>query len=455
MLYHFGDFELDEGGRELRLAGREVVLQPRVFDLLVYLVRHRDRVITKDELLETLWPDVIVADGALQRAVSLARSALRSGGAVDAIRTYARHGYRFCAEVTGERPEEASPEHAQPDDRLANARRAFEAAAWAEAAGRYEEVDASEQLGGADLERWAQALHFSGRPQPALGPLERAVAAHLAAGDRRGAARAAVLIVFLQFENLELAVAKGWSRRAASLLEELPESREHGLLAYHRSRFGLAGGDLDEALRRAGEARDIGRRLDDSDVLALGLTAMGLAQLAAGNVQAGVALHDEAAATVLAGGVSPLHGGLVYCGVIFGCRNLQDWERAAQWSDQFTRWCADNGVSEVHGTCRLHRGEVLAIRGELEEAEREISDACRELAVIAPWVEGDGHRVLGEICMARGDLEGAERAFHRARELGWDPHPSYALFQLAQAKRAAALRGLERALADPGWANRQ
>ena len=91
----FGPCELDEARRSLTAHGRELKLQPLVFNLLCYLVRHRERVVPKDELLEMLWPRTIVVDNALQRLVSLARNALGEAGLADAVRTYPRHGYRF------------------------------------------------------------------------------------------------------------------------------------------------------------------------------------------------------------------------------------------------------------------------------------------------------------------------------------------------------------------------
>jgi len=94
----FGPFTLDEPARALRLNEREIDLQPRVFDLLSYLARYRERVVSKDELLDALWPDVTVTDNSLQRAVSLLRSALRKGGMEDAVRNIPRAGYRFCIE---------------------------------------------------------------------------------------------------------------------------------------------------------------------------------------------------------------------------------------------------------------------------------------------------------------------------------------------------------------------
>ena len=101
------DLELHAVLREIRLRGREIAVQPLVFELLLYLMRNPERVVGKEELLGALWPRSIVMDGALQRVVSLARRVLRQAGLPNAIRTYPRHGYRFCADTA---PADAPPE---------------------------------------------------------------------------------------------------------------------------------------------------------------------------------------------------------------------------------------------------------------------------------------------------------------------------------------------------------
>lgn len=98
-VHRFPAFEIDEDKREVRAGGQTLTLQPRVFDLLVYLARHRERVVPKDELLDAVWPGVVVTDGSLQRAVSLARAALVEAGTHTAIRTYSRQGYRMCVDT--------------------------------------------------------------------------------------------------------------------------------------------------------------------------------------------------------------------------------------------------------------------------------------------------------------------------------------------------------------------
>lgn len=105
--YRFDRFVLDVDRRELRRDDEVRTLQPQAFDVLVYLVTHRDRVIGKAELLDVLWPDAVVTDASLQRAISLARHGLGDLG--DAIiQTHARRGYRFAAEVGEERGDEAA-----------------------------------------------------------------------------------------------------------------------------------------------------------------------------------------------------------------------------------------------------------------------------------------------------------------------------------------------------------
>ncbi len=96
----FGDYELDEARNELRRGGSRVELQPKPLQLLLYLVRERDRFVPKDELLETLWPDAIVTDASLANALSQVRQALGDDGTTQrVIRTLKGHGYSFVRDV--------------------------------------------------------------------------------------------------------------------------------------------------------------------------------------------------------------------------------------------------------------------------------------------------------------------------------------------------------------------
>lgn len=99
MIYRFGTFELNEESGELLQHGQAVEIQPKPLALLQLLVRERHRVVELDELFESLWPDTAVTAGSLTRAVSVARRAIGDTHRGAIIRSFARRGYRFCAEV--------------------------------------------------------------------------------------------------------------------------------------------------------------------------------------------------------------------------------------------------------------------------------------------------------------------------------------------------------------------
>jgi DNA-binding winged helix-turn-helix (wHTH) protein len=100
LILRFGEFELDDAQSELRRGGARVEIQPKPLELLLYLARHRERVVPKRELLEQVWPGVVVGEGALTTAVNTARAVLQDGGAEQrVIQTLPRRGYRFVAEV--------------------------------------------------------------------------------------------------------------------------------------------------------------------------------------------------------------------------------------------------------------------------------------------------------------------------------------------------------------------
>lgn len=100
MSFHFGDYTLDAGRRELKQAGSLVPVEPQVFDLLLCLVENRDRVVSKDDLLEAVWNGRIVSESTLTSRINAARRAIGdSGERQEMIRTVARKGFRFVAAV--------------------------------------------------------------------------------------------------------------------------------------------------------------------------------------------------------------------------------------------------------------------------------------------------------------------------------------------------------------------
>jgi DNA-binding winged helix-turn-helix (wHTH) protein len=104
-LFQFGDFRIDEAAAQLLRRGEPVRIQPKPFALLVHLFRNRDRVVSKQELLEAVWPDVSVSDLALFSALrDLRRSLGDTDTAERTIRTVRGRGFRFVAEVSSREP---------------------------------------------------------------------------------------------------------------------------------------------------------------------------------------------------------------------------------------------------------------------------------------------------------------------------------------------------------------
>ncbi len=100
MIYAFEDYELDLQCYELHYAGKQVKLEPQVFNVLAYLIQHRERVVTKEELLEQLWPSRFVSEATLTSRLTAARRAIGDRGREQRlIQTIHGRGYRFIAPV--------------------------------------------------------------------------------------------------------------------------------------------------------------------------------------------------------------------------------------------------------------------------------------------------------------------------------------------------------------------
>jgi DNA-binding winged helix-turn-helix (wHTH) protein len=101
--YLFEDCALDIDRRELHRGPKPVSLEPQVFDLLVHLIRHRDRVVSKDDLLDTIWKGRAVSESALFNRINAARRAIGdTGDRQRLIKTLPRKGLRFVGEVREE-----------------------------------------------------------------------------------------------------------------------------------------------------------------------------------------------------------------------------------------------------------------------------------------------------------------------------------------------------------------
>lgn len=116
MIYAFGGYELDEALFELRRDTVRVAMEPKVFNVLAYLITHRDRVVTKDELMEVCWPGCFITESALVRSVVQARKAVGDDGVRQKIiKTIRGRGYRFIASVEPDAEESLNPFDTLPE----------------------------------------------------------------------------------------------------------------------------------------------------------------------------------------------------------------------------------------------------------------------------------------------------------------------------------------------------
>lgn len=100
MVYEFDDYLLDSERCELRRGKDHIRLEPQALDLLTYLIRHRARVVTRDELIDAIWGGRIVTDAALTTRINVVRHAIGDDGKSQRmIRTLPRKGLRFVAAV--------------------------------------------------------------------------------------------------------------------------------------------------------------------------------------------------------------------------------------------------------------------------------------------------------------------------------------------------------------------
>ena len=333
---------------------------------------------------------------------------------------------------------------------LAKARAAVSQADWAAALELLQAADGDEASSREGLETLATAAYGIGDLEAAVSAWEDLHAVHVSAGDSVAAARAATMVaMYLMMDTGLMAPVRGWIARAERLLAGHDETPVHALLAMVRTYERFMCGDMTQVRQWAHRAIDMGTRLGVGPAVALGRVAVARVRILDGHVDEGLGLLDEVAATLVSGELDALTTGMVWCELICAMQGLAQYDRAEEWTQAMERWRRGTAFGGINGRCRVHRAEILQLRGDCDEAEQEALDACEQLR---PWMRreyGWPLTVLGAIRLRKGDLAGAEAAFLAAHEKAWDPQPGLALVRLAQGDVPAAAAMVAEALAHP------
>jgi DNA-binding CsgD family transcriptional regulator len=321
---------------------------------------------------------------------------------------------------------------------------------WSDAYTALSLADSSSPLAAQDLELLATAALLLGHVEDGLRALQRAHQRHAEDGDPRRAARCAFWLTFHLGARGDVAQASGWFGRASRLLEHEQECAEHGYLLISVAFHQLVAGDYAAGRAAAAQAVAIGGRAGDADLVAFARYLQGRALVHDGEMDEGLALVDEAMVAVVAGELSPIVAGAVYCGVIDTCQVLSELRRASEWTAALTAWCGmQPDMVTFTGQCLVHRAELLHLHGAWLEAVEEAKRALERFAHGADELaSGDACYQQAEAYRVLGESAAAEDAYQQASRWGREPQPGLALLRLAQGKTDAAAAAISRAVAE-------
>ena len=320
--------------------------------------------------------------------------------------------------------------------------------AWQDAFDSFDEAGQAGKLDNEDLCRLAESAWWIGRPERAVQAREQAFAALVEAGLKSEASRVALNLFWDHLSKNSETMAMGWLNRAAQLLEDEPDSPAHGWLAESRAGVMLHMGQFDEAIELARETASAGQKFGVRELQVLGTQTQGIARIQKGEVDEGMKLLDEATMAAVSGELGIFYTGVVFCQTIGACASLADYRRAAEWTASASRWCERQSVQGFPGLCRVHRAEIIRLKGDWAAAETEAKQACVELKDYFLFAVGWGHYEIGMVRLKQGDLNAANEAFNQAYELGKNPQPGRALALLAEAKVDSAFTSIRRVLGD-------
>ena len=333
---------------------------------------------------------------------------------------------------------------------VAEAREAMAREDWSAAYEALSALAQDDRLDPETLPMFGGAAYFTGHLDEAARVWERAHHAAARRGDREAAAAAAAEVAGVMLERDLFIPSQAWVARGELMLEGSGDSPLLAMLLIMRSSSHMALGNLEESMADARRALEIATRFDDPVTITLGKLGVGQVLILQGEVDEGLRLLDEAVLAASSGATDPVIAGMVFCRVMCSWQALSEYERADQWSEAMRLHYTENETGGARGRCRVHRAQVLRLRGAHQEATREIETALGELRHHASehergWIMSE----LAGVRLRMGDLSGTQDALTRAHQLGWPPQAGLARLALARGDVASAASTIGDALDHP------
>jgi ATP/maltotriose-dependent transcriptional regulator MalT len=311
---------------------------------------------------------------------------------------------------------------------------------WTSARGHFEAVLEREETTRA-LEGLSDALFWLEEIGPSIERRTRACVIHQETGDACRAARAALWLAMSYFSALGNAAAgNGWLQRAERLLEHEGPCAERGWLVQLRGKMTA---DAATAVGQAREALAIARQHGDLDLEVWALSEQGRGLVSLGDVDAGLAMLDEAVAAATAGGRNLIIVGDACCNMLSACDRAADFARAVQWCEVVNAFARRYNATAIFHYCRVVYCGVLIATGRWVEAERELQAALRAVEQKYPAERVHSLSRLALLCVRRGRLEEADQLLAGFETHGVAAEASAAL-RLARGDAALAGAVLER-----------
>lgn len=331
---------------------------------------------------------------------------------------------------------------------LVEGRVAFAAQSWGDAYRKLAEADDETALELDDLEQLALAAYLSGHDEAAIDAWTRAHHEALSRGDPQRAARAGISILSGQIFRGDVPPGMGWLARVARVLADRDRCAEHAWIEIWNAFPRMFGGDPTGAEPTFVSAIEEGEGFGDVELVTMARVGVGMCRVMQGFSTQGVALLDEAMVAVIAGEVSPMYSGIVYCTVIQACSQIFDVRRASKWTTELTRWCdSQPDLVPFRGNCLVHRCEIMKLHGAWSEAFKVAEEACDELSGPVTWdTLGSAYYQLGELQRLRGEYAKADESYSSASEAGRPPEPGIALLRLAQGRPDIATAVIRRVI---------